>query len=259
MPTAQSQSSVDHQAAIALPPPLREYLASLDGANDIQGRITDSLSRLNNVIGLFEHALKQRQRELEGMMQELEAGIVEARTVSQDQLDLTKERVSEELLRAENEVAGIWNRTQDDCQKIQAKLQHDLEAAQMRSRTELEMLQKKTKSEVEGIKVRNNQEFDKQASRISTHLKDACTMCAQDLQSMMDALRLTHTDVNRDIREAQSVCSQVQTQMLAMNTWAVAWPEAIRTAQHFQTHPAEPHSSPPEYDRGSNEPRVTPP
>ncbi|KAE8225179.1 hypothetical protein CF319_g2022 [Tilletia indica] len=66
--------------------------------------------------------------------------------------------------------------------------------------------------------------------------------------SIIDQMKSCTTEFGRDVRSAQTDLLRVESQLVGLNAWSVAWPEAIVAAQNQeQSSPPSRPAAPPQY------------
>ncbi|KAE8223252.1 hypothetical protein CF319_g3684 [Tilletia indica] len=151
-------------------------------------------------------------------------------------------RLSSSLVRldgAQQKLSDVLQRHVSSLEAELATLQQDVEEDQLRLNAGLIQLSDhllRLQEDFAHIKQRTKDRI----SRVATKLQKAQS---QDFTAVVDQMQACTTDFTRDIRTAELDLTRVESQLVGLNAWNVAWPEAVTALNNVQPS----RVSPPQY------------
>ncbi|KAE8222190.1 hypothetical protein CF319_g4573 [Tilletia indica] len=151
-------------------------------------------------------------------------------------------RLSSSLVRLDSVQQRLADSLQRHVSSLEAELsvlRQDVEEDQLRLKTGLHQLQEhfeRLQADFGHFQGRTMERL----SRVATKLSKAQS---EDFVTIVNQMQACTTDFERDVRTAETDLTRVESQLVGLNAWNVAWPEAITAFQTVQSS----SSSPPQY------------
>ncbi|KAE8222310.1 hypothetical protein CF319_g4468 [Tilletia indica] len=136
--------------ATGLPPRVQEELNELEAALNNCGRMTDTLSRLDDVVGLFKHIIKRNEQDLDGIVEDTTAGLDDIRTFLRRRVNVLESSMESEL-----------ERSQRAFDLVQIQAYQELEATQERNRERFVEVRNQAKITFDEVRSKTEEEMDR--------------------------------------------------------------------------------------------------
>ncbi|KAE8230514.1 hypothetical protein CF326_g4483 [Tilletia indica] len=143
-------------------------------------------------------------------------------------LDITQQSLEDIVQRHVSGLANELDRLQQDIEEDQVRLDNSV--------TQLRDHFHRVQEDINVIKQRTLKRFTTASLRLSEAQ-------SQDFSTVLDRLKLCINTLGPSLRSAETDLIRVETQLVGLNSWNVAWPEAI-VAAHNQQESGVP---PPQY------------
>ncbi|KAK0521490.1 hypothetical protein OC835_005353 [Tilletia horrida] len=222
-------------ATAGLPPPLREHIAVLETTFENCGKMTETLGRLGDLVDLLEQTVHTKELDVDQALEDLHSDIEAFRSAVQQQVKRIEDMLSKALHSSQQEFMEAQDRSRKEFADLLDK-----------NRVKFETLQEQAVHTVDEVRLRADDGFSVTFKRLEGRLRAIGVRHGRDMARAMGQIRECSGAVMGSVRQTQSTWIRAQSQLVGLNTWAVAWPEAIRTVQQ---HHRRIGLSPPEYNR----------
>ncbi|KAK0564265.1 hypothetical protein OC844_001809 [Tilletia horrida] len=222
-------SPAQQPATAGLPPPLQQQIATIEGTFEAYATMGGALSRFCDAVTTFEDVVVEDGQDLDMAIRALRNDVQDLRSSMAGQMTSMEQQVRSEL-----------NQTRQRYAETQHRMVQELGDVLSRSQVNLDSIQEQATATLKGLQSRADEDFDKVTQRLFDKFRVLEGKRDRKFGEMLQQMKERSGDVANNVRTAQSIMSRSQSQLVGLNTWAVAWPEAIRTVHLTSQRPAPP-------------------
>ncbi|KAE8212567.1 hypothetical protein CF326_g9893, partial [Tilletia indica] len=156
-------------------------------------------------------------------------------------------------LQADQRALDALSRAQRHFEDFQGQAQRDFEVLRERAFKDFVKAQENAALEIQMSSRQRDQEVDHLTHRLSMRMQAVASERGQDEGQLYAMLRASSEDVDKKCRTAQLGWLRAESQLLGSNVWALAWPEAARSAEARIREGEGRVVPPPEYETAGRE------